>query len=130
MDVIKQKPFSHNRWFRLLTGLVFVSGVLLLASTVPEDKVEKVAMRVVIDAGHGGKDPGNLGTGRYKVTEKTVALNVSKLVGKYIERAFPEVEVLYTREDDTFVPLHERTKFANSNAADLFISIHCDAFTR
>lgn len=87
-------------------------------------------MRVVIDAGHGGKDPGNLGTGRYKVTEKTIALNVSLLVGDYIRRAFPEVEVLYTRDDDTFVPLHERTKFANSKDADLFISIHCDAFTR
>ncbi|HPF67154.1 MAG TPA: N-acetylmuramoyl-L-alanine amidase, partial [Flavobacteriales bacterium] len=46
---------------------------------------------VVLDAGHGGKDPGNLGTGRYKTTEKHVALNVTKLVGKYIQEAFPDV---------------------------------------
>lgn len=44
---------------------------------------------VVIDPGHGGKDPGNIGTGRYKTTEKHVALNVSKLVGKYIQDAYP-----------------------------------------
>lgn len=130
MDVKKQKSRWPVRGIRLLTGLVLASGLLLLASTVPETGGKEVPLRVVIDAGHGGKDPGNLGTGRYKVTEKTIALKVSLLVGDYIQRAFPEVEVLYTRDDDTFVPLHERTKFANSKDADLFISIHCDAFTR
>ncbi len=130
MDVKKQKSRWPGRGIRLLTGLVLASGLLLIASTVPETGVKKVPMRVVIDAGHGGKDPGNLGTGRYKITEKTIALNVSLLVGDYIQRAFPEVEVLYTRDNDTFVPLHERTKFANSKDADLFISIHCDAWTR
>lgn len=82
---------------------------------------------VVLDAGHGGKDPGNLGTGRYKITEKHIALNVAKLVGKYINEAFPAVKVVYTREDDTFVELMERTKIANRAKADVFISIHCNA---
>lgn len=130
MDVKKQKPRWPIRGVRVSAVVVLVSGLLFLASTVPESDMKEVPMRVVIDAGHGGKDPGNLGTGRYSVTEKTIALNVSLMVGKYIERAFPEVEVLYTRDDDTFVPLHERSKFANSRDADLFISIHCDAFTR
>lgn len=115
---------------QLLIALILFSGILLIASSVPKKTSKGVITRVVIDAGHGGKDPGNLGTGRYKVTEKTIALNVSLKVGDYIKQAFPDVEVYYTRDDDTFIPLHERTKFANTKEADLFISIHCDAFTR
>src|SRR5690554_838421 len=111
-------------------ALILFSGIILIASSVPKKTSKGVITRVVIDAGHGGKDPGNLGTGRYKVTEKTIALNVSLKVGDYIKQAFPDVEVYYTRDDDTFIPLHERTKFANTKEADLFISIHCDAFTR
>ena len=84
---------------------------------------------VVIDAGHGGVDPGNLGTGRYKDKEKQIALDVSLLVGKYIEENLPDVKVKYTRIKDKTVALHERPVFANSVGADLFISIHCDAFT-
>lgn len=82
---------------------------------------------VVLDAGHGGKDPGNLGTGRYKTTEKHVALAVTKLVGKYITENFPDVKVIYTRDDDRFIELKERCEIANRNKADVFISIHCNA---
>lgn len=82
---------------------------------------------VVLDAGHGGKDPGNLGTGKYNTTEKHVALNVVKLVGKYIKEAYPDVKVIYTREDDRFIELRERCEIANRNKADLFISVHCNA---
>lgn len=82
---------------------------------------------VVLDAGHGGKDPGNLGTGRYKITEKHISLNVAKLIGKYITEAFPDVKVIYTRDDDTFVELKERCNIANKAKADVFISVHCNA---
>jgi N-acetylmuramoyl-L-alanine amidase len=82
---------------------------------------------VVIDAGHGGKDPGAIGTGRYKDTEKHIALNVSLLAGKYIQEAFPDVNVIYTRSDDRFVELMERSMIANRAKADLFISIHCNS---
>lgn len=109
---------------------MILASIIIIACIYPYEPSNDVIKRVVIDAGHGGKDPGNLGTGRYKITEKTIALNVALQVGKYIERAFPEVEVLYTRDSDEFVELHERTKFANTKSADLFISIHCDAFTR
>lgn len=85
---------------------------------------------VVIDAGHGGKDPGAVGTGRYKAAEKDVALNVSLLVGKYIKEAFPDVKVVYTRSDDRFVELMERSNIANRAKADLFISIHCNSNER
>ncbi len=84
--------------------------------------------KIVIDPGHGGKDPGAGGTGRYSDTEKDVVLDISILLGNYIKKAFPDVHVIYTRETDTFVKLSERTRIANKEQADLFISIHCDAF--
>lgn len=130
MDVkIRILKWSKKRPQILIAIFLFV-GIILIASTVPKKPESTAITRVVIDAGHGGKDPGNLGTGRYKVTEKTIALNVALKVGDYIKGAFPDVEVYYTRDDDTFLPLHERTKFANTRNADLFISIHCDAFTK
>ncbi|MCA1751916.1 MAG: N-acetylmuramoyl-L-alanine amidase [Cryomorphaceae bacterium] len=119
-----------SRYRVIVTLGAVIFSVLCIASTMPKTAKSRAVTRIVIDAGHGGKDPGNLGTGRYKITEKTVALNVARKVGGYISEAFPDVEVLYTRSDDTFIPLHERTKFANTKGADLFLSIHCDAFTK
>ena len=84
--------------------------------------------KIVIDPGHGGKDPGTLGTGRYKQAEKDIVLDVSIMLGKYLESEFDDVEVIYTRDSDKFIKLSERTKIANTQKADLFISIHCDAF--
>ena len=86
--------------------------------------------KIVIDPGHGGKDPGNLGTGRYKTTEKHIALDISLLFGKYVKETFPDIHIIYTRTDNEQYPtLKERTELANKEKADLFISIHCDAFT-
>ena len=86
------------------------------------------ALTLVLDAGHGGKDPGNLGTGRYTATEKDIALDVALKLGAYIEDNLPEVNVIYTRKDDSFPTLRDRVKMANEAQADLFLSIHCDAF--
>lgn len=86
------------------------------------------AMVVVIDAGHGGKDPGNLGTGRYSLTEKDVTLDVSNKLAEYIRKKMPDVKVILTRTDDSFPKLSSRVKIANNAEADVFISIHCDAF--
>jgi N-acetylmuramoyl-L-alanine amidase len=85
-------------------------------------------LTVVLDAGHGGKDPGNLGTGRYTETEKDVTLDVTLQLGAYITENLPEVKVVYTRTDDSYPTLKERVHLANNSKADLFISIHCDAF--
>jgi N-acetylmuramoyl-L-alanine amidase len=82
---------------------------------------------VVIDAGHGGKDPGNLGTQRYKKTEKDVSLAVALKVEQYIKQRFPGIKVVMTRRDDSYPTLHERTVIANRAQGDVFISIHCDA---
>ena len=79
--------------------------------------------RVVIDAGHGGKDPGAVG----RVSkEKEIALKIALQVGEFISNHFPQVEVFYTRVKDTYLTLHERASFANEKKADLFISIHCN----
>ena len=81
---------------------------------------------VVIDAGHGGKDPGAV-SANGKVREKDITLKVALLVGESIVKKHPEVKVLYTRKSDVFVGLNDRARMANKADADLFISIHVNA---
>jgi N-acetylmuramoyl-L-alanine amidase len=78
---------------------------------------------VVIDAGHGGKDPGGMGANSQ---EKHIALSVASLLSERIRGTFPEIKVIMTRSDDTFIPLFERAAIANRHKADLFISIHAN----
>ena len=114
-----------------------VIGLLLLAAlffntsfTNDKEKTNSKIRTIVIDPGHGGRDPGNLGTGRYKKTEKHIALDISLKLGAYIAEAFPEIKIIYTRKtNEDFLELRERTQLANDNNADLFISVHCDAWT-
>ena len=81
--------------------------------------------RIVIDAGHGGHDTGTIGpTG---LMEKDLCLDVALRLGKIIEQRLPGADVIYTRSDDSFVPLEERTNIANQAKADLFISIHANS---
>jgi N-acetylmuramoyl-L-alanine amidase len=80
---------------------------------------------IVIDAGHGGRDPGAIGVSGIK--EKNVTLGIALKLGKLIEREMPGVKVVYTRKDDTFVPLDKRGQIANAAEGKLFISIHCNA---
>ena len=81
---------------------------------------------VVIDPGHGGKDPGALGQSS-STHEKHVVLSVSKLLGEKIKEAYPDVKVIYTRSTDKFIGLHDRAMVARNNNANLFISIHCNS---
>ena len=81
--------------------------------------------RIVIDAGHGGHDTGTIGpTG---LMEKDLCLDVALRLGKIIEQRLPGADVVYTRSDDSFIPLEERTNIANQAKADLFISIHANS---
>ena len=79
---------------------------------------------VVLDAGHGGKDPGRPAKG---ILEKQVALNITLLTGKYLEEAKKDIKVVYTRKKDVFIDLVDRGKIANDADANLFVSIHCNA---
>lgn len=82
---------------------------------------------IVIDAGHGGRDPGAIGaSGSF---EKDIVLAVALKVGEYINQYMPELNVVYTRNDDTFVGLAERGRIANRNNGHLFVSIHTNAHT-
>lgn len=80
---------------------------------------------IVIDAGHGGKDPGAIGMGGVK--EKEINLGIALELGKLIEQNMKDVKVVYTRKDDRFIDLYKRGKIANENEGKLFISIHCNS---
>jgi N-acetylmuramoyl-L-alanine amidase len=97
--------------------------LLICGATNPYPSSRKVRV-VVIDAGHGGSDPGCHGLKHF---EKDVALSITLKVGKYIEENIKDVKVVYTRKTDVFVPLNEIASHANKNNADLFICIHCNA---
>ena len=81
--------------------------------------------RIVIDAGHGGHDTGTIGPSG--LMEKDLCLDVALRLGKIIQQRLPSAEVVYTRDDDTFIPLERRTEIANEAKADLFISIHANS---
>ena len=87
----------------------------------------KKTFTIVIDAGHGGHDPGTMGNRKYKKHEKDVALSIALKFGKLIEKNLKDVKVVYTRKTDVFIKLKDRPKIANDNNADLFVSIHCNA---
>ena len=110
---------------------IFICFVLLAAMLIPcrlsgSNASGNLGLKtVVIDPGHGGKDPGALGS-RKGMHEKHIVLAVSKLLGDKIKKAYPDVKVVYTRSNDTFIGLHDRAMTARKNNADLFISIHCN----
>lgn len=81
--------------------------------------------RIVIDPGHGGHDTGTIGP--HGLMEKDLCLDVALRLGRLIEEKLPGAEVVYTRKDDTFIPLEERTAIANQAKADLFVSIHANS---
>ena len=112
----KNPPFKQFKFFCIV---FFLSLSGLIGQETKEDFV------VVLDAGHGGKDTGNRGNGYY---EKHIALNITKMIGAKLQKQ-KGIKVIYTRKDDRFIELKNRAKIANQADADLFISIHCDAFT-
>ena len=101
--------------------------VLFASAQISEAQSSKGLKTVVIDPGHGGHDPGALGLYNAKTGyhEKDVVLAISLLLGEKIEKAYPDVKVMYTRKTDVFISRNDRAKMANTYA-DLFISIHCN----
>jgi len=111
------KYYAKKRIFSL-----FLAFALLLFSNILFSQTGMGIKSVVIDPGHGGKDPGAIGI--HKVKEKDVVLAVSLKLGKLITEKYPAVKVIYTRSTDEFIGLAERASIANKAKADLFISIH------
>jgi len=93
--------------------------------TISNYASEKSIKKIVIDAGHGGKDPGCIGSGN--IFEKTIALDLALKFGKLVEDSIKGVKVIYTRKTDKFIELFQRAALANANHADVFISIHCNS---
>lgn len=106
----------------LFTIAIVCCSVMLFAQD--EDHVNDALKTVVIDAGHGGKDPGCHGR---SMKEKDLALSVALKLGGFIQKEYPSITVIYTRDKDEFIELNERARIANDNNADLFISIHANA---
>lgn len=100
------------------------SLLFILGSFSTTDVKDYKIRKIVIDAGHGGKDPGTHGQ---ISKEKNVVLPIALELGKIFNEFMPEVEIIYTRKDDSFPSLYERADKANSKNADLFISIHANA---
>ncbi len=107
-------------------SLVLITALLLLSFTVSDEEIKSDdPFIVVLDAGHGGHDPGNLGNG---YLEKKIALNIVLKVGEILSKN-KDIKVIYTRKDDTFIDLYVRGEVANKANADLFVSVHCDSHT-
>lgn len=116
---------SETRYFLLY----FCAFIIMMIYAVPvsaDDQKPLGLKTVVIDPGHGGKDPGAPGK-TSKTSEKHIVLSVAKLLGQKITESYPDVKVIYTRSTDTFVELRERADIAKKSKADLFISIHCNS---
>jgi N-acetylmuramoyl-L-alanine amidase len=108
-------------------AMVAVLGFIPSAANAQQPTCKELGLKtVVIDPGHGGKDPGALGQSSSS-HEKHIVLAVSKLLGEKIKDAYPGVKVIYTRSTDKFIGLHDRAMVARNNNADLFISIHCNS---
>jgi N-acetylmuramoyl-L-alanine amidase len=121
MKKTEQNVFQHLRFVLFVLTIGFITQ--LLCQGTYAGGVTPIRL-VVIDAGHGGKDPGAIGK---RTQEKFVTLSVARKLGDLITSSMPGVRVIYTRDKDEFIELHERAAIANRNKADLFISIHCNA---
>ena len=101
--------------------LLFIFLIISLVSSAADANRK---FTLCIDPGHGGKDTGAPGS---KSVEKNINLSVALAFGRYVERNWPDVTVVYTRKTDVFIPLYERAEIANRKKADLFISVHTNA---
>lgn len=110
--------------FRYIITLMLCLGTLLPSFAFAQKSLVK---KVVIDAGHGGQDPGTVAKG---LREKDITLSVALKLGALVKKHHPDVQVIYTRDNDTFIPLNDRGDIANKAGADLFISIHVNNTSR
>ncbi len=119
------KKYNVNFYYKIIISISYILFIkhVLFISKIHAGDIDKLNV-VVIDAGHGGEDPGALGK-HHK--EKDITLAIALKVEQFIKEQHPSVKVILTRSTDVFIPLHERANIANKNNADLFISIHANA---
>jgi len=118
------RQIVNNSWNSIPIQLMILLAPMLLNSKIllGGNKSNGIST-IIIDAGHGGKDPGAV-VGRAR--EKDIVLDIALRLGKLVKQGLPDVKVIYTRQSDYFVPLYERSVIANNNNANLFISIHAN----
>jgi N-acetylmuramoyl-L-alanine amidase len=119
---VKKRKIVKN--IAIVVGLL---AIILLNSSTSLRRSDFKVETLVIDAGHGGHDPGTHGVSS---KEKDIALKVALQVGEYIKEYLPDVEVIYTRDSDNFIELEQRANIANKNQADVFMSIHVNAISK
>lgn len=126
MEIIQMvKRFMHrfHLAFRTMNLLLVVLAMLAWEPLSGKNQLSKGLETIVIDPGHGGKDPGAVvGNAR----EKDIVLSIALKLGKLIREKLPDVKIIFTRNTDEFIPLYERSAIANKNNADLFVSIHAN----
>lgn len=110
-------------YYKVILTFFFIPIFCFLSYSNPKDSPSVKPMVVIIDPGHGGKDPGAVSRG---IQEKDAVLGIGLKLGKLIHENFPDVKVIFTRSTDVFVPLIERSRIANKNKASLFISLHAN----
>ncbi|MDV7187143.1 N-acetylmuramoyl-L-alanine amidase [Lutibacter sp. TH_r2] len=121
---MNSQHFSKIKTRTKIFTLFVLFGLLILSENNVYSQTKKYV--VVLDAGHGGKDPGKVGYKNAK--EKDIALNIVLKVGKILEKE-SNIKVIYTRKTDVFVDLWERGRIANKADANLFVSVHCNSHT-
>ncbi len=127
ITILRKVIAKHIAYDSVLRNIQFSMGwiaITLLLFSASDRKVRLTVDTIVIDAGHGGKDPGTMGKNS---KEKDVALKIALKLGAYIEKNIPDVKVIYTRKTDRYLEIDERPRIANQNKADLFICIHANA---
>lgn len=115
-------------WSFKLKSIILIAALWVAHFGFAQDDLDEALSSgiktVVIDPGHGGKDPGCHG---HLTNEKTVVLEIGLKLGEYIKKKYPHINVIYTRKTDKFIELDRRAEIANENNADLFICIHANA---
>lgn len=118
---------NKNKTMKFFIKISCIVGILILTGFNDSFAKKYKVQRIIIDAGHGGKDPGALG----KIAkEKDIALKVALKLGALIKKNMQHTKIIYTRQKDEFIPIYQRTHLANKNNADVFISLHCNASSK